>query len=578
MRDDFPQPQSKRRKWQTLNGQWEFAFGDETAGFNPFGNDAYPLSINVPFAYQCELSGIGDKNVHENVWYRRNFVLSPMLRECKGVVLKFLACDYACTVWLNGRFVLTHEGGYDAFSADVTKYLVLGEQIIVVKVTDSLSKTQPRGKQTWLDRSQRCWYLPTTGIWQSVWLEGNNGDYIENYRISPDPDRLTVTLDLYTAYGNADGISATVISPSREKYTLNCEAIGTAHKLTLDVKRPDPIDGVHLWSPENPVIYGLSITLKKQDEILDEVETYFAFRSVYVKGDKIYLNHKPLTMKLVLDQGYWADGGMTAPDAEAFKRDITLAKKMGFNGARKHQKAEDPYFYYYADMLGFLVWAETPSCYEFSVKSVKALTSAHARLIEKVYNHPSVIAYVPLNESWGTGEILYDKRQKAFAKSLYHLTKAMDDTRLVITNDGWENVEATDVVTVHDYSKYGENFAEKYRAPKDDLYPMWKRLMAFGEHLPDLPVMLSEYGGITVSKDGGWGYSGAEKGEEDFLKRFEKLNENAFSGVFCGGCYTQLTDVEKETNGLLDERHNPKYSVSAIREIMDKFDEKEKIL
>ncbi len=586
MRNEHPEPQLKRDKWQTLNGEWEFAFG-EAANVTDFvtGKAEMPMKINVPFAYQSELSGIGDKSVHTTVRYRRSFTLSPALKKAKGVVLRFLAVDYDCTVWVNGCFAVSHRGGYGAFYADVTPYLnPTGEQIIAVEARDSQDEAQPRGKQSWLDGSHRCWYTQTTGIWQSVWLEAHDGDFVNRLTMTPDVNSATVKLDVALEYGLADELEAEIVAPSGERTTLTTSLSGKRNRLTIDLKKPDLIDEIHLWSPDKPVLYGLNLTIRQDGKAADAIKSYFALREVRAEGDKLYLNNQPLKFKLVLDQGYWADGGMTPPSTDALGQDILTAKAMGFNGARKHQKLEDPYFYYYADTLGFLVWSETPSAYLYTPEAQKSLVETQFDVVARSYNHPSVVAYVPVNESWGVKEVLYDERQQSFVKSLYRLVKSLDSSRLVVTNDGWENMEETDLITVHDYSKLGDEFAAKYSDLREDTFPMWKRLMARGETLPVKPVMLTEYGGIAIDTGTGWGYSGAEKSVDDFLVRFEKLSENAFAAFPVGVCYTQLTDVEQEQNGLLDHRHRPKFSVHSIREIMDKFDgtsqfaKKEKIL
>ena len=586
MRNEHPEPQLKRDKWQTLNGEWEFTFGDEMPLCDfVSGKAEMPMRINVPFAYQSELSGIGDKSVHPVVRYRKRFSLSHALKKAKGAVLRFLAVDYECKVWINGCFATAHRGGYGAFYVDITPYLNrAGEQIIAVEARDELDESQPRGKQSWLPESHRCWYTQTTGIWQSVWLEAHDGDFIKKLTVTPDPGTNRVTIETALEYGIADGLTAEIVTPDGEKITFSRSLTGRKNALTADIIKPDLIDEIQLWSPENPVVYGLNLTLTAGGKTTDAVKSYFAFREIRVEGDKIYLNNLPLKFKLVLDQGYWADGGMTPPSTDALKQDILTAKAMGFNGARKHQKLEDPYFYYYADTLGFFVWSETPSAYRFCAEEARALTETQFDVIERSINHPSVVAYVPINESWGIKEVLCDEKQKAFARSLYGLVKSLDPTRPVVTNDGWENLAETDIITVHDYSKYGDEFAIKYGGAEESTYPMWKRLMARGETLPDKPMMLTEYGGIAIDTGGGWGYSGAEKSVDDFFSRFERLSENVFAAFPAGACYTQLTDVEQEQNGLLDHRHRPKFSVHTIREIMDKFDEtsqfakKEKIL
>lgn len=262
---------------------------------------------------------------------------------------------------------------------------------------------------------------------------------------------------------------------------------------------------------------------------------------------------------------------MTAPSAESYKEDILLAKAMGFNGMRVHQKTEDPWLYYYADTLGFYLWAETPSAYEFSPRTTKALLDLQADIVKRVYNYPSVIAYVPFNESWGVKEIRHSKAEQAFAKSMYWRIKSLDDSRLVITNDGWENLECSDIIGIHDYSKYADEFPEKFSRELETLVPAGRRVMAQGNRIVGQPVMLTEFGGVALATDSGWGYGGAEDGVNAFMARFERLYKNVAACDFCGWCYTQLTDVEQETNGLLDGNHKPKFDVEKVREVLSKY-------
>ncbi len=560
IRTEFPNPQEQRSCWQTLNGYWDFRFGEETA---------YMRKINVPFAYQCELSGINDKAVHKEVWYKREFELNEELKKAKRIRLRFLACDYQTTVWVNGRFATSHTGGYGAFSADITDYLKpSGSQEIEIRVYDDLSANVPRGKQDWNEQTSRCWYYQTTGIWQSVWMEGYGEDYITSIRITPDVERTTAEFELELAEGIADEACAKVTTPDSRSYEFSC-GIGNRKRIKLltSYEKPDLIWDGHLWSPEHPNLYRVQLTLKKDGETVDEVKTYFAFRKIHSADGKIYLNDMPVKFKLVLDQGYWRNGGMTAPSCESLKEDILLAKQYGFNGARKHQKVEDPYFYYYADVLGFFTWAETPSGYIFDRREIAELTRLQMELIDKVYNHPSVVAYVPFNESWGIKEVLHNQAQQNLARSIYHLCKALDRNRLVVTNDGWENLELTDIVGVHDYAPYGENFKTDYVAIDGASCPAGRRIMAEGEQIGDKPVMLTEFGGIAMTSESGWGYGRQETSKTEFITRLKKLMENLEQTEVVGWCYTQLTDVEQEVNGLLDTDHKPKFSLEEIEDI-----------
>lgn len=564
MRKEYPYPQRVRKKWQTLNGEWEFRFGDE---------GAFDLKIQVPYAYQSKESGIGDPTQHDVLWYRRKFELSKELRESETVRLNFLAVDYACTVYVNGKFVTTHEGGYTEFGADIKPYLTDGEQEICVRVYDPMTKAIPRGKQNWLEGRQRCWYHCTSGIWQSVWLDGANGDYATDIRFETDWEKVQTCAYVETEYGKADELAAVVKTPHGETRTFSSSAKKDGRLLlNMAFDKPDCIDDIHLWTQAHPKLYETTLYVKKDGKIVDEIETYFAFRKIHTERGLVYVNDVPVELRMVLNQGYWKDSGMTAPSAESYKEDILLAKEMGFNGMRLHQKTDDPWLYYYADMLGFYVWAETPSAYAFTPETTKALMTLQAEIVKKVYNHPSVIAYVPFNESWGVKEIRHNKKEQALATAAYYLIKSLDDTRLVISNDGWENLETTDIVGIHDYSKYADEFPEKFGGETETLVPAGRRVMAQGHKVKDQPIMLTEFGGVALATDSGWGYGGAENGTDAFMERFERLYKNVAACEFCGWCYTQLTDVEQETNGLLNEEHKPKFDVKKIREVITKYE------
>ena len=349
---------------------------------------------------------------------------------------------------------------------------------------------------------------------------------------------------------------------------------GKLTKLTVDLLPYDAIDEIHYWTPENPNLYDVTLVLKIDDIVVDVVTTYFGFRKISLDNlVHICLNNRALYQKLILDQGYWGKTGLTAPSHQAFIHDIELAKQMGFNGARKHQKIEDPYFYYYADKLGFLVWAEMPSAYQFDYKEVGNISSQYYDLITQFYNFPCIITWVPLNESWGVRKMLTSPEQQAFAHSLYYLTKSLDPSRLVNVNDGWENPKVTDFISIHDYSKHGEHFA--YEADKATItksYPMNRKTLIDGEIEANKPVLITEFGGISIiefQKNGeDWGYAGSED-RNGFYERFKKLFDNIKTADIQGYCYTQLSDVMQETNGLLDAEHNPKFDIERIKEIVN---------
>ena len=565
--NNYPEPRARRKIWQSLNGEWQFKFGDD---------GSYNLKIVVPYAYQCEASGIGDPSKHEILWYRRKFELTEAMKNCETVYLNFLAVDYECTVYVNGRFALYHEGGYGGFGADIHKYLINEkEQEIEIRVYDPMSRIYPRGKQNWQEGRQRCWYYATSGIWQSVWLSGADGDYMTDVRFETDVAKTQACAYVQTIYGTADEIMATVKTPHgiMQSFSSSVKKDGRL-MLNMAFQKPDCIDDIHLWTVAHPKLYETTLQIKKGGRVLDEIQTYFAFRKVDTQNGRVNINDRPEELRMVLNQGYFEKSGLTALSPENYKEDILLAKKMGFNGMRIHQKAEDPWLYYYADTLGMYLWAETPSAYAFTPETTKSLLDLQQDLVQSVYNSPSVIAYVPFNESWGVKEIRHDKKQQSLAKAAYCLIKSLDDTRLVVTNDGWENLEMSDIIGIHDYSKYGDEFKEKFGETSESLVPAGRRLMVQGDKLAGQPIMLSEFGGVSLTTDSGWGYNGAENNEEAFMERFERLFENVASCDFCGWCYTQLTDVEQETNGLLNAAHHPKFDMERIRGIVEKYSKK----
>ena len=580
-RTEYPRPQFRREIWQNLNGLWEFCFDDEETGVaEKFFSKREPLgmSINVPFAYQCEASGIRSDELHEVMWYRRSFTLDRTLKG-GNVLLHFNAVDYRADVWLNGKYVGGHEGGYTHFAFDVTKYLTK-ENILTVRVIDRYDPLQPRGKQYWKREPSRCWYVACSGIWQSVWLERTGRGHLEYALITPDIDTNSISIETLCA-GQFDCLRTVVSYQGKTVGTFDFSATEQDGRYQIQLAEEDCIDEVHFWSPEMPNVYDIFFELLDGGEVVDRVAAYFAFRKISVLGDRILLNHAPLYQKLILDQGYWNGTDLTPPSAESLKQDILTAKSMGFNGARKHQKVEDPYFYYYADKLGFLVWGEMPSAYCYRTREVKQHSEQYLDVIRQLYNHPSVIVWVPLNESWGVRKLLCDERQKSYARAMYYLTKSVDNTRLVSTNDGWENIEETDIVSIHDYAPDGTEWDQKYQWKNlPELFPMRRRLMGIGEFLTEKkPVMMTEYGGIAMQTKGvkqlhqerdgeSWGYS-VDDSQDKVLARYESLNRGLYACSFAGFCYTQLTDVKQEVNGLLDGNHRPKFDAEEILRIND---------
>lgn len=560
-RKEYPRPQFRRYNWQSLNGEWEFGFGEK---------ENYDRKINVPFSYQWEASGIGDKAVHDTVWYKRTFKID---RENKGkrALLCFNAADYETDVWVNGNHAIKHIGGFTPFKADITQYLKDGENEITVRCIDTLETSVPRGKQSWTGEPFTCFYYPNTGIWGSVWIEFFNEDCIENYSLQSDIDNRRVYGYIETLYSKADEaeIILTFKGKVLKKQKFSLDGKRTNYSISLADNAFD--FGELLWWVDNPNLINVDYVLYKDNKAVDRAHTRIGLRKISIENGKICLNGRPLYQRLILDQGYWNESGLTPPSAEALKKDIELSKAMGFNGARKHQKLEDPYYYYYAEELGFLVWAEMPSAYTFCDKEVKAITQEWQEIVNAAKNFTSVIAYVPLNESWGTREIKTNKEQQNFTRSLYYLTKSIDDTRIISTNDGFETIEESDILGIHDYDiKNAEEFSVKYNGNYDGMYPQGWALFADGHKYNGQPVLLTEFGGIAfVSEQKGeaWGYGNGAKNAEELLERLEQLINGIAQTEFQGYCYTQLTDVQQEVNGLLYADRTPKVDLNNLKNI-----------
>ncbi len=560
-RKEYPRPQFRRYNWQSLNGEWEFGFGEKKN---------YDRKINVPFSYQWEASGIGDKAVHDTVWYKRTFKID---RENKGqrAFLCFNAADYETDVWVNGNHAIKHIGGFTPFKADITQYLKDGENEITVRCIDTLETSVPRGKQSWTGEPFTCFYYPNTGIWGSVWIEFFNEDCIENYSLQSDIDNRRVYGYIETLYSKADEaeIILTFKGKVLKKQKFSLDGKRTNYSISLADNAFE--FGELLWWVDNPNLINVDYVLYKDNKAVDRAHTRIGLRKISIENGKICLNGRPLYQRLILDQGYWNESGLTPPSAEALKKDIELSKAMGFNGARKHQKLEDPYYYYYAEELGFLVWAEMPSAYTFCDKEVKAITQEWQEIVNAAKNFTSVIAYVPLNESWGTREIKTNKEQQNFTRSLYYLTKSIDDTRIISTNDGFETIEESDILGIHDYDiKNAEEFSVKYNGNYDGMYPQGWALFADGHKYKGQPVLLTEFGGIAfVSEQKGeaWGYGNGAKNAEELLERLEQLINGIAQTEFQGYCYTQLTDVQQEVNGLLYADRTPKVDLNNLKNI-----------
>ena len=572
IRNEYPRPHFRRENWLSLNGIWEFEFDDnkdgEARGIHN-GNIKLKGEINVPFTYQYAESGIGDKAHHDTMWYRKSFIYD---QPGMDVILGFNASDYITTVWINGHYATTHRGGFSPFTVDISKYVTEGENTIVVRCYDPLDSTIPRGKQSWINDPWSCWYTPNSGIWQSVWIDYVGKDSIEDFSITPDIDTNSFGGEIKLRKSTADMIEIKVFYEDKLIKRQMLSPDGKYTRYTVNMMELNYVDEITYWEPEHPNLFYVDISLYRDNELLDTVHTRFGMRKISVSDDgQILLNNKPLYQRLILDQGYWKTSGLTPPSVDDIKKDILLTKEMGFNGARKHQKFEDPYYYYLADELGLLTWCEMPSSYNFNSDEVSYVTQEWQKIVNTAKKFSSVITYVPVNESWGIRKALTSSEQQSFARSLYYLTKSLDSSRLVSTNDGWENVSDSDILAIHDYASLGKELKSKYNEGTYNVaFQTFRRVLANGNDYKGQPVLLSEFGGIMFERDqqgGNWGYNSAAKSDEEFFARLGELVDGIYGSHFQGFCYTQLTDVQQEVNGVLDADHNPKVDVTRLKEI-----------
>ncbi|KAI1436768.1 glycoside hydrolase family 2 protein [Xylaria sp. CBS 124048] len=588
--------------------------------------------INVPFVFQSPASGLHEKDAHEVLWYERPVSDPRAKTEIDAgdrVLVRFGAVDYEVTIWASGQLVGRHRGGHVPFDVDITDALTSvwkltgkGELQLVLRVRDSpYDLDQPRGKQYWAPQPESIFYTPTSGIWQPVILEvvpatrlGNSsaGTVLRSNDIYSgllDAEVSVLGRRAGHAYsveieGSLNGFS---IAKKREKLpkvkdyalvklplALGADQRESAQQSVISIAPYDNPDcwheGLALWSPDHPSLYDLVIRLyDSEDQVIDEVKTYTGFRHLdWSKGDGTFrLNGKPLFQALCLDQGYWPETGLTPPTPDSLKKDIELSKNMGFNGCRKHQKVEDPLFLYWADKLGYLVWGEMANAYEFSAKYKDRMNQEWAEAVKRDINHPSVITWTPVNESWAYPNLKDSVEQRDHVRSLYYLTKSLDPTRPVNDNCGWEHV-LTDLSTFHDYSD-APTLSKSCATLEKTLERDWAgRPMFVGpigdkdpatKHRPGAPVICTEFAGVNIGSKGGelqpqggggdWGYTTASDAS-DLLKRIEALVQAVIQGSHCTGfVYTQLTDVEQEVNGVYSFDRKEKIPAAEVKKIFD---------
>lgn len=567
-----------------MSGSWRFAYDDLDRGlagrwFDGEG-ESFDRVIVVPFPPESAASGIGEPGYHPVVWYRRTF-RAAMPADGDRLLLHLGAVDYRADIWLNGHHIAAHEGGHTPIKVDLTCHLRPGgtDQVLVVRAEDRPTDlAQPRGKQDWRPEPHEIWYHRTSGIWQPVWLEQVPGVHIEDVQWTPDLTAATVTLDLLLSQPPA--VPLTVAVTIRHGDTVVADTTVRAatnvvrHTITLPAAQGPDRDRI-TWSPEHPALLDVDLALLDDDRVVDRAQSYFGLRSVGCADGRFLLNHRPYFLRLVLDQGYWPASHLAAPGGDALRRDVELVKELGFNGVRVHQKVEDPRFLYWCDRLGLVVWAEMANSYVFSAEAAERLTREWLEVLRRDRSHPCIVTWVPVNESWGVEHIETEPAHAHLVDALYHLTKAIDPTRPVIGNDGWEQTRS-DIWGIHDYGsesdlaqRYGSQ--EAVRRTLRDGRPGQRRLLLGEDSDPGRPVVISEFGGISVEPADGqkwFGYATVAD-ERDLLAKLERLVATLLdSPAIAGFCYTQLTDVEQETNGLLTADRQPKIAPQEIRAVL----------
>jgi len=587
----YPRPQLMRGDWVDLTGTWGFDVDDDDRGLSERWYDRAGLgrSIVVPFPPESAASGIGDTDFHPVVWYHRELdaaTIAAAGSTSNGgrLLVHFGAVDYRASVWVDGQFVGDHEGGHVPFTVDVTEAVLVDREthtLVVRAEDDPFDVAQPRGKQDWQRDAHSIWYHRTTGIWQPVWLEAVPRVAIDTLHWSSDLPSATVTLRTRLSRRPVAGTRLRVLLNYGEESLAEIELPATSDRVEVTLTLPRQGNGQDyehiLWSPEHPRLLDAVVALTTDSGIEDAVSSYLGLRSAAVEGGAFLLNDRPYYLRSVLSQGYWPESHLAAPSSDALRAEAQLILDLGFNAARIHQKIEDPRFLFWTDKLGLLVWGETPGAFEFSTTAIDRLVAEWSAAIDRDFSHPSIVTWVPLNESWGVQHIAHDQAVRDYSRALFHLTKALDPTRPVVSNDGWEHLDS-DLWTIHDYEPSGAVLRERYADPDavqrlfDGIGPAGRRLRLSAEPDRGQPVMLTEFGGVKYTVGGepnaAWGYSTASSAEDFAARLGALLDAVRASTVLAGFCYTQLTDTLQETNGLVTDAREPKLPLEVIRAII----------
>lgn len=592
----YPRPMMCRTQWSSLDGGWDFTHDDADEGltarwFDRPDVDPFDRTIQVPYPPESPASQVADRGFHPIVWYRTRVRHETLVAEGDGqnrVLIHFGAVDYRAQVWFDGQFVVSHVGGQTPFTADVTDAMSgTDEHVIVVRAQDDPGDLeQPRGKQDWRENAHGIWYERTTGIWQTVWSEIVPRDHVVDVAWTPDVAKAAVRGQIILARAPTRALVLELKLSLDDEVLAEQSYVVRTKTTTVDLA----IDALHngqdrarlLWTPERPALVDVEVTLRERasGQVLDSVTSYVGLRTVSVGGGSFELNGQPYYVRAVLNQGYRPQTHLATRGSAELRTEVELTKSMGFNAVRVHQKAEDPRFLFWADRLGLMVWAETAAAYDFSPTAIELLVAEWVELVRRDRSHPAVVTWVPVNESWGVPDIASNAAQQNYAMALCNLTRALDPSRPVISNEGWEHV-SSDILGLHDYSDDPDRLRTRY-ADKQSVIDM-----ALSPHGPqgrrpivgdaqeraflagDVPVMITEFGGVSLSNSrAAWGYTHAGSDSEYatlLLSLFEALRA---STEVAGFCYTQFMDTGLETNGLLFADGTPKLPMESIHHIV----------
>lgn len=570
---------SRKTHFINLNGEWDFSFLKDDISTTDIFSLADGIkkqhNINVPYCYNVQKSGINIEQRHHAVAYQKEFNGLENIDENETYLLHFDSVDYESYIFLNGHYMGHHIGGYTRFSFDIKPFIKKDNKLVVVCI-DNDEAYKPRGKQSWMDAPWGCWYKETIGIHKTVWLEKVNQTRIDYVKVSAikEKDAFSFEYDLIGHYENMD----LEIEISLDGHIINkiTKPILEKHETVyLDIKNRFTGFKTQYWTVDSPILFDISYRLISQNKIVDEVLSYNGFRFVETHKNKILFNNNPRYLRMILFQGYYKDKGLTGEESD-FISVIKTCKEIGLNGIRVHQKIEDELFYYYCDVLGLMAFLEMPSAYEFNNETIKNINKEYLDIINQNSNHTSIIAYVPLNESWGVPHITSDIVEQNFAKSLYFLTKTYDPYRLCIDNDGWEHTDVTDIVTLHNYDQCPTSLKAFYEDTNDIIldnsrvdFKQDRSTFVSGAKYHGQPIMVDEFIGTSFNGKDGWGYGNGVDDVKQYIERIKGLISAIKANKdIAGFCITQFNDTYQETNGLFLEDFEPKVDKDILQNII----------